>query len=786
MKKKSLLAALLSVGLLGSIIPPSAIAADTTTETERKHSLFNAEKYDYLVYDDLKETLETFEKESKRVNLDITGQSASGKDLYTITIADTDNKNSEKQYKKLRKLMSEDPEQAQSYLKANPDVKAPILIHASIHGSEFVGTDAAIRLIERFGFENDRETKGILEDFTLIINVNANPDGRIDATRFNSEGIDLNRDFVTQSQPETQAVVEQISELNPLVLLDLHGYVKQRGKANHPGLILPGTPPHNPNYETDLLYNWMNQQAEAMEAELVSNKAGYETDLYRTMEGTHIPLRDSAAGWDVYPPIYTPAYAMLHGAYGYTLEAPANDLDGVKWQVDAVTGALKFAAEHKEEMLHDQIEVFVRGVNSEHPNNEEGFYPESYVIPADEEDPTAVNKIVDHLLKNDVEVEQAKKSFTVDGENYDAGTYIIDSRQAKAGLVNAFLWDGEDITEDIGSMYDIAAWNLPELWGFESFETDSVIVADTKTVKQVKENGKLIGKGPFLIPNSSVNAVKLVNDLLAQGVPVQKDADGNFYADGKKGDLQQAVKDSGLTLESNLVPENAAPLKTLNVAILKDGGTGKVQSHSGTKLALERLGFNVTEVHPRTVANEGLAGFDAFVYSAGAGLAKVPRREADAEFSLISEEEEGLFKTSLQQFVEGGGHFIAVGAGGSQVAADAGLTSVEVNTGFGSSNGIVKVDYLDSSLTTGYGADDLGFVYGPVWYTGTEDVDVAARFASEDDILLAGHWAGSEIAQGEAVIVQEKEQPVTLIGIEAGFRNHTDYLFRLLSNTIFD
>src|SRR5690606_16818940 len=139
-----------------------------------------------------------------------------------------------------------------------------------------------------------------------------------------------------------------------------------------------------------------------------------------------------------------------------------------------------------EEMLHDQIEVFVRGVNGEHPNNEEGFYPESYVIPDNDEDPTAVNKIVDHLLNNDVEVEQAKKPFTVDGEKYDAGTYIINSRQAKAGLVNAFLWDGEDITEEIGSMYDISAWNLPELWGFESIETDSVVDADTKTVKQIK------------------------------------------------------------------------------------------------------------------------------------------------------------------------------------------------------------------------------------------------------------------------------------------------------------
>ncbi|PAF12329.1 hypothetical protein CHH61_25075, partial [Shouchella clausii] len=77
------------------------------------------------------------------------------------------------------------------------------------------------------------------------------PDGRVDATRFNGEGIDLNRDFITQSQPETQETVSLIKEWNPMVFLDTHGYVKNYA-PNKQGLIEPCTPPYNPNYEYDL------------------------------------------------------------------------------------------------------------------------------------------------------------------------------------------------------------------------------------------------------------------------------------------------------------------------------------------------------------------------------------------------------------------------------------------------------------------------------------------------------------------------------------------------------
>ncbi|WP_246188233.1 M14 family zinc carboxypeptidase [Metabacillus lacus] len=758
-------------------------AAQLQQKVERAQSLFNTEHYEYATNEQIHEKIKKIASSSDRVQLKTTGKTSTGKELYTVTIS-TD-KNPEKAYSEFRKLSTKDPKKAQEYLKKN-NVKAPILIHASIHGTEFVGADAALSLIERFAYEKDAETSAILKNFTLIFNVNANPDGRKEATRFNKNGIDLNRDFLTQSESETKAVVDQIVEWNPLVLLDLHGYVKQRGKSAHPGLILPGTPPHNPNYEYDLLHKWMIQQAEAMEKELVAQRNNYESELYTTMEGTHIPLRDSEAGWDDYPPIYTPMYNMLHGGYSYTLEAPTNDWDGVRWQIDAVNGALAFALQNKQKMQFDQLEIYNRGLSGVHPTHEKDFFPESYLIPVDERDPYAAHKAVQHLLKNDIEVSELKRSVSIQGKEYPKGTYHVSLRQAKAGLANSMLWEGEDISVKAPAMYDISAWNLPELWGFERTAVYENIHTPLSPVKKVKENGNVSGKGPYLIPNTSVGSVALVNKAIKAGAKVSRDSKGNFYVGSEfREQLKKLSKNVSLDIVTSAIPEDAVSVKNQKIAILRDGGLGKVQSHAGTRLALLQLGFEVTELHPRDVAQKGLNGYDIFIYSGSRSLLSYQLSEANKEFGLQNGAEYEAFKEQLKKFTAADGQFIAIGSGGSQAAEQLGLTDIKVTAGKSNSNGIVTVTNTNSLLSSGYKTSDAGFVFQPVWYSNTDGKEVAAYFENSDHFFTAGYWAEHSQAKGKPVIVKDNDRNVTLIGLEAGFRNHTEHLFRYLSNAIF-
>lgn len=789
MNKKKALSGFLAAGILASV-PLSAAQAiapkwiNVNVSEEQDGSKFNAQNYDFMKFSEVGPKLAEIEKQSNRVKVEVKGNSADGYPLYVVTIADPATQGKFGKIQALRKQMFKNPEKAQDWIANNPDFKVPVMINGSIHGTEFVGSDAVMQLIERFATENDEETKTILENNILIFNVVQNPDGRVEATRFNGEGIDLNRDFITQSQPETQETVALIKEWNPMVFLDTHGYVNY--DQNNPGLIEPCTPPHNPNYEYDLYEKWALDQAKAMEAEIVGDKAQYEGDLYKNMEGTYIPQRDDSAGWDDYPPIFTPMYAMYHGAYGHTLEAPQNDEDGVRWMYNAIMGALKFATENKEEMITDQIEMFKRGINFDHPFHEDGFFPKAYVLPVDEEDPTVTNKAVNHLLKNDIEVVQASKAFEADGKSYPKGTYLVQMDQAKAGLANTMLWDGEDITDDTPAMYDISAWSLPELWGFEAIAVQGDVAAVVSKVNNVKEQGSLTGNGPFIIPNSSVKAVQLANQLLQKGIEVKRDSEGNFYAEAAANAVSEEVKASGLNIESGKVPADAVSIENVNIAILKDGGMGKVQSHSGTKLALKRLGFDVKEITPSEVAKQGLASYDVFVYSGTENLISVNLSAANKEFGLQSQEELAAFKANVESFVNDGGKYIAVGAGASRATKILGLTDDEINSGGYNSNGIIKVAYEGTGTTAGYGEDDLGFVYRPVWYTSTDNDEVLATIADDEDFFVAGHWKNRDAAQGQAIMVKEQDKDVTLIGLEAGFRDHTDYLFRLLSNSIFE
>lgn len=789
MKKKNIVC-LLAVSLL-TTVPWSAGFAEAPKWTnvnvyeEQDGSLFNSENYDFMKFSKIGAKLKEIEKQSNRIKVEVRGTSADGHPLYVVTIADPTTQGKFGKIQSLRKQMFKNPGKAQDWIADNQDFKVPIMINGSIHGTEFVGSDAVLQLIERFATQNDQETKNILESNILIFNVVQNPDGRVEATRFNGEGIDLNRDFITQSQPETKETVELIKEWNPMVFLDTHGYVKNNGQ-NLQGLIEPCTPPHNPNYEYDLYNKWAYQQAEAMEAEIMSDQDKYSGDLYKSMAGTYVPQRDDAAGWDDYPPIFTPMYAMYHGAYGHTLEAPTNDLDGVRWMYNAIMGALNFATENKQAMITDQIEMFKRGINFDHPFHEEGFFPKAYILPVDEKDPTVTTKAVNHLINNDIEVVQASKEFNADGKNYPKGTYLVKMDQAKAGLANTMLWDGEDISNDTPAMYDISAWSLPELWGFEAVATPSAIEVTAAKVNQVTVQGSVVGKGPYLIPNSSVKAINLVNTLLQQGVLVKRDEEGNFYTEAAANKISAAVKESGLQIESTLsVPTDAKALMSLKVAILKDGGMNKAQSHSGTKLALKRLGFNLTEVTPVDVAENSLNGFDVLIYSGNENLIKV-NSGGNQEFGLQNADQITAFKTNVTSFLDNGGKYVAVGASASRATKALGLTDDTINTAGSNSNGIVKVNYEGTGLTAGYDQDDLGFVYRPVWYTGTENDEVAATLANSDDFFVAGHWKNNSNAMGQAVVVKEQDKDVTLIGLEAGFRDHTDYLFRLLSNAIFE
>ena len=103
--------------------------------------------------------------------------------------------------------------------------KTPLFVNGNIHGNEWEGTDAILRVIDQWAKSTDPAVETLLKRNRIVFNVTSNPDGRVAGQRANGAGYDLNRDLTIISQPESRLIRDLIVANNPLFTLDLHGYV---------------------------------------------------------------------------------------------------------------------------------------------------------------------------------------------------------------------------------------------------------------------------------------------------------------------------------------------------------------------------------------------------------------------------------------------------------------------------------------------------------------------------------------------------------------------------------
>ena len=105
-----------------------------------------------------------------------------------------------------------------------------ILMLASIHGNESAGTPLLNRLAEHLQHHTEA-----LSDCTVVLLPQVNPDGVQNASRYNAQGVDLNRNFPADnrqnsrrygmhalSEPESLAIFQVISHWLPDHIITLH------------------------------------------------------------------------------------------------------------------------------------------------------------------------------------------------------------------------------------------------------------------------------------------------------------------------------------------------------------------------------------------------------------------------------------------------------------------------------------------------------------------------------------------------------------------------------------
>ncbi|WP_151480577.1 M14 family zinc carboxypeptidase [Streptomyces albicerus] len=730
-------------------------------------------------YHSIAPKLNALQRLGDRVSVEIAGRSAGGHRLYLVTVTAPESARQARTQERMRELIENAPAAAAKDPAIKRGYKTPVFFNNNIHGNEWEGTDAALKLIERLATAKDGTTLDLLAQSRVYFNITANPDGRIAGTRANANGFDLNRDFVTASQPEVRAMRQIAIDKQPAVMVDLHGYVNGT-------LIEPTTPPHGENYEYDLFLK--NTYANALGMEAAVNGLGY-TPEKDGVEPAQIPFRDQEEGWDDWPPIFTPQYMPFHGTVAaHTVEFPMavnNDeyddlpVDELRRRaainVDiagaAMRASLDYARTNRTSLIADQIEVFRRSVTGAaqvpvSPETVPGVpgigpedvyttdFPRAYVIPAGakaQRSATAAARLVDHLLANDVQVRRATKDFRLAGKAYAKGSYVVDLHQPKRGMANVMLADGRDISDKVSVMYDISGWSLGRLWGatVDSVRTSKLAVPD-RAVDEAADVGYVAPRGTLRLRLDDAREIAALNSLLAAGVSVRQAADG-----------------------SAIVPASArakavALAKRYDVAFDATKATGGTPLHRvrvaaavtpGELFALREMNFDVVPVST-AILNAGFDWSKADVLFASAGLDHTGLNTAA--------------RAALDAFLAREG-LVGRGATGAALNAAAGLLAVKPVEGNGDANGVVRVVNSSGGVTTG--APDHSFVYAPLWFTDPgPGVRVEQSYATGNP-LVSGHWrpledgsGGPAQAAGQAAVVSGPH--AVLFGTEPLFRDH--------------
>ncbi|MFC3690128.1 M14 family zinc carboxypeptidase [Aquipuribacter hungaricus] len=740
---------------------------------------------------------------SERVSVEVIGQSAKGRDLHMVVVTSPMTDAEWAEWQRLSDLRSEDPVAAAA-LQASGGYdgwKTPLFVNDNIHGNEWEGTDAAFGLLDELAFSEDEAVARLADEHVIAVVVSMNPDGRVAATRANGNGFDMNRDFITQSQAEVRALRDQLIRYEPLTMIDLHGYVART-------LIEPTTGPHGENYEYDLYIRNALRNGLAMEAQVVADNAADLAPYYGgSYTAAEIPFRDYTDGWDDWPPIFTPMYAMLHGAVGHTIEFPLNPRGATLTQDErwnrtrintgvarsAMEANLAWSNENAPTLLADQIEQFRRGEAGEpsrpiddplaldlgtdagdpdDPTDDidntatlPQDYPRAYVVPAGEaqRSETAAARVVQFLLDNDVEVHRTVGTTTIGGTRYAAGSYVVDMHQAKRGMANTILDVGEDVTELYPTMYDISAWSLASLWGADvDVVQDGSLPEDRlDEVDEAAATGSVpAGRRPaYVLSVDSSEGVAAVNRLVAEGAEVTRLADGTFQVRADRALVAAVAAGTGVDLTAAR-QGRLRPGQT--VAATRVAAAASDQE----VFALRGMGFEVT---PVTTAgfNDGTYGFGDFdALYVGTG-------------TLDPTALTGAAASGFSAFLADGGNVVGRGAGGVTFNSRAGLLPVTATAARSDANGIVAVVNDPASPLTG-GAPDESFVSSPRYFSGVgAGVRVDQRLAT-GDFFLAGHWVGQEEAAGQPVVVSgvsAQGAEVALFATEPLYRGHPQGLF---------
>lgn len=449
---------------------------------------------------------------------------------------------------------------------------AVVWINESVHGNEAPGFETAMQTLYQLAASDNPATVEALRKVIVVLNPSTNPDGHerfavwynsihVGAPepfamehgepwsiqgRFNHYRFDMNRDVMTTTQLEPQALVKAMLRWHPMVAVDQHG-------QTYNYFFPPTAKPMNANMGTDF-QKWMEVYGRA-------NAAAF--DRYGWMYYS----RDI---FDFYGPFYWDSWPSLTGAIGMTYETDCGGWKGILWRREdgslcsfrdgiakhyvTAMATIEATAGRSAERVQDFLKFRREAVEE----GRRGNFRRVVLVPGS--DPVGAAELVSTLLRSGIEVRRASSAFNVaratayyddasSARRFDAGVYVIDlaqpqGRAARAVLEPAAVLDtafaraqiekyrrnirrGGNAPQEGYEFYDVTAWSLPVTFGVEAWYTDETtavagdLVSLPANVSMITIPGGVAGAIPartaYLFRPEGRGAARLAYHLMNDG-----------------------------------------------------------------------------------------------------------------------------------------------------------------------------------------------------------------------------------------------------------------------------
>ncbi|NOR22023.1 MAG: hypothetical protein GQ476_05000, partial [Candidatus Aminicenantes bacterium] len=446
-----------------------------------------------------------------------------------------------------------------------------------------------------------------------------------------------------------------------------------------------------------------------------------------------------------------------------------------------------------------------RGLSSYEKGKNEPPY--AYIIPSGQKDLVDVAKVVNVLLKQRVEVHQAKGPVKVKEGEFPAETYVIRMDQPYCTLAQNLLERQkypED--EDTPRAYDDTGWTLGLHMDVKTVEINDKAILDVSVMpisKPVKVKVKVLGAkaaGAYIINNTTINnllpaRLKLKDfKVLAAEVPF-KIKKKSFNAgsmiipvSGASAGIHQTIQSVAGEFGLDVVSSKKVPdVKTHDLDIPRIAiyhTWFSAQDDGWVRFAFDDLGIPFAMIHKDHLKKGNLKDkYDVIIFSncrgrKGADIVNGVDPEHRGSLAFVKTQEckhlgtpdscedvtggmgiEGV--SNLQKFVMDGGLLIAL-HNPVRLAIDYGLVRgidiFQTSSKFYNPGSLLQGEVVNEKHPVSYGFDKEMPIYrshsGPLLRIEEEkEKHVVLRYAKEGEVCLSGIVKSQDEIKGKAAVV---------------------------------